>query len=159
MTMYPGIFDTVALLPNNSIQAWPILDIITRIRYSRYELSLFFSKMNISIRKRHQSISYIRQFVPHCTFFPRMTTPGSPWITMYFVPPTKRPVGARVPGSSKSFMIPETSSGFNCKKKHETWTWEHRDKRTRRKRWWIILWTQGCNNWWHSMTPYIRIAT
>lgn len=45
-----------------------------------------------------------------------MTTPGSPWITMYFVPPRKRPVGARLPGSSKSFMMPVISSGLYCNK-------------------------------------------
>lgn len=48
------------------------------------------------------------------TFFPRMTAPGSPWITIYFVPPRNKPVGARCPGSSKSFIIPETSSALSC---------------------------------------------
>jgi len=49
-----------------------------------------------------------------------MTTLGSPWITMYFVPPRKRPVGARVPGSSKSFMMAAISSGLYWNKKQET---------------------------------------
>lgn len=49
------------------------------------------------------------------TFFPRITAPGSPWITMYFVPPRYKPVGARVPGSAKSLIIPVISSGLNCK--------------------------------------------
>lgn len=48
------------------------------------------------------------------TFFPRMTAPGSPWMTMYFVPPRCKPVGARWPGSAKSVMIPVISSGLNC---------------------------------------------
>jgi len=48
------------------------------------------------------------------TFFPRMTAPGSPWMTMYLVGPRKRPVGARNPGSSKSFMMLVISSGLNC---------------------------------------------
>lgn len=47
------------------------------------------------------------------TFFPRITAPGSPWITMYFAPPRNSPVGARNPGSSKSFWIPAISSAFN----------------------------------------------
>jgi hypothetical protein len=47
------------------------------------------------------------------TFFPRMTAPGSPWMTMYLVGPRKRPVGARNPGSSKSFMMLAISSGLN----------------------------------------------
>lgn len=53
----------------------------------------------------------IRQLL---TFLPRMTAPCSPWITMYLVPPRCNPVGARVPGSSKSFMIPAISSGLYC---------------------------------------------
>ncbi len=47
------------------------------------------------------------------TFFPRMTAPGSPWITIYFVPPRYNPVGASDPGSAKSFITPVISSGFN----------------------------------------------
>lgn len=47
------------------------------------------------------------------TFLPRMTAPGSPWMTMYLVGPRKRPVGARNPGSSKSFMMLAISSGLN----------------------------------------------
>uniref|UniRef100_A0A0A9DIB5 Uncharacterized protein n=1 Tax=Arundo donax TaxID=35708 RepID=A0A0A9DIB5_ARUDO len=43
-----------------------------------------------------------------------MTAPGSPWMTMYLVGPRKRPVGARNPGSSKSFMMLVVSSGLNC---------------------------------------------
>jgi hypothetical protein len=39
---------------------------------------------------------------------------------MYFVPPRKRPVGARVPGSSKSFMMAAISSGLYWNKKQET---------------------------------------
>lgn len=42
-----------------------------------------------------------------------MTAPGSPWMTMYFVPPRYNPVGASEPGSLKSFRMPVTSSGFN----------------------------------------------
>lgn len=48
------------------------------------------------------------------TFFPRITAPGSPWITMYFVPPIYKPVGARVPGSAKSVIMAVISSGLNC---------------------------------------------
>lgn len=40
------------------------------------------------------------------TFFPRITAPGSPWITMYFSDPRNNPVGAGDPGSAKSFIIP-----------------------------------------------------
>lgn len=47
------------------------------------------------------------------TFFPRMTALGSPWMTMYFVPPMNNPVGASVPGSAKSLLMPVISSGFN----------------------------------------------
>jgi len=47
------------------------------------------------------------------TFLPRMTEPGSPWMTIYLVPPMYNPVGASVPGSLKSFMIPVISSGLN----------------------------------------------
>lgn len=42
-----------------------------------------------------------------------MTAPGSPWMTMYLVAPRYNPVGASVPGFSKSFMIPVISSGLN----------------------------------------------
>ena len=52
--------------------------------------------------------------MPPDPFFPRITAPGSPWITIYFAPPKNKPVGARVPGSSKSFNIPFISSGFIC---------------------------------------------
>ena len=55
-----------------------------------------------------------------------MTTVGSPWMTMYFVLPRKRPVGARVPGSSKSLMMPLISSGLNCSI-HEQKTGESSD--------------------------------
>jgi len=48
------------------------------------------------------------------TFFPRITDPGSPWITIYFAPARYKPVGAREPGSLKSFIIPVISSGLNC---------------------------------------------
>ena len=47
------------------------------------------------------------------TFFPRMTTPDSPWITIYFVPPRYNPVGASDPGSLKSFIIAVISSGLS----------------------------------------------
>lgn len=47
------------------------------------------------------------------TFFPRMTAPASPWITIYFVPPRNKPVGASVPGWSKSFRMAAISSGLN----------------------------------------------
>uniref|UniRef100_A0A0A9EYC2 Uncharacterized protein n=2 Tax=Arundo donax TaxID=35708 RepID=A0A0A9EYC2_ARUDO len=39
---------------------------------------------------------------------------------MYFVPPRKRPVGARVPGSSKSFIMAAISSGLYCSMQQET---------------------------------------
>lgn len=55
-----------------------------------------------------------RDKVQSITFFPRITAPGSPWITMYLVPPRNSPVGARVPGSAKSFIMPVISSGVNC---------------------------------------------
>lgn len=42
-----------------------------------------------------------------------MTAPGSPWITMYLVDPRYSPVGARDPGSAKSFIIATISSGLN----------------------------------------------
>lgn len=48
------------------------------------------------------------------TFLPRTTDPGSPWMTMYLVPPRCNPVGAREPGSSKSFIIADISSALNC---------------------------------------------
>lgn len=51
--------------------------------------------------------------VKSLTFFPRMTAPGSPWMTIYFVPPRNKPVGASDPGSSKSFMMATISSGLN----------------------------------------------
>lgn len=51
-----------------------------------------------------------------CTFFPRITAPGSPWITMYFTPAWYKPVGAREPGSSKSFIIAAISAGVNWNK-------------------------------------------
>lgn len=47
------------------------------------------------------------------TFFPLITAPGSPWITIYFVPPRCKPVGASVPGSSKSSVMPLISSGLS----------------------------------------------
>lgn len=47
------------------------------------------------------------------TFFPRITAPGSPWITMYFADPRNNPVGASDPGSAKSFLIPVTSAGLS----------------------------------------------
>lgn len=50
------------------------------------------------------------------TFFPWMTAPYSPIITMYFMPPRFNLVGARDPGSSKSFMIAAISPGLNCRK-------------------------------------------
>jgi len=47
------------------------------------------------------------------TFFPRMTAPGSPWMTMYLVPPIYNPVGASDPGSLKSLLMAVISSGLN----------------------------------------------
>lgn len=47
------------------------------------------------------------------TFFPRITAPASPWITMYFVPPRYNPVGASDPGSLKSVIMAVISSGLN----------------------------------------------
>lgn len=65
---------------------------------------------------KYDHMNFIRIYL--FTFFPRITAPASPWITMYFVPPRKRPVGARVPGSAKSFIMAVISSGLNCKTKH-----------------------------------------
>jgi hypothetical protein len=49
-----------------------------------------------------------------------MTAPGSPWMTMYLAVPRKRPVGARNPGSSKSFMMFVISSGLNWTRNNTT---------------------------------------
>lgn len=65
------------------------------------------------IRTKHERNSVQVNWL--ITFFPLMTTPASPWITIYFVPPRYKPVGASVPGSAKSFIIAVISSGLNCK--------------------------------------------
>jgi hypothetical protein len=56
-----------------------------------------------------------------------MTAPGSPWITIYLVPPIYNPVGARVPGSAKSLLIAVISSGLNYNKinKHQQFTYKN----------------------------------
>lgn len=60
-----------------------------------------------------KNLSRIKEWGLTITFFPRITAPGSPWITIYLVPPRCKPVGARLPGSSKSFMIAVISWGLN----------------------------------------------
>lgn len=73
-------------------------------------VNYWFDNGKISFQVRAEYILSIK-----ITFFPRMTAPASPWITMYFVPPRCKPVGARWPGWSKSFIIPTISSGLNWK--------------------------------------------
>jgi len=57
--------------------------------------------------KINNSSSKIKQYSNSLvTFFPRMTALGSPWITMYLLPPRNNPVGASVPGVVKSSLMP-----------------------------------------------------
>ena len=71
------------------------------------------STLHKHLKPTSQNDSQIKISFELITFFPRMTAPASPWITIYFVPPRYNPVGASDPGSAKSFIMPVISSGLN----------------------------------------------
>lgn len=80
-----------------------------------------------------------------------MTAPGSPWMTMYLVGPRNSPVGARNPGSSKSFMMLVISSGLNCTGTDEFTTVagdrsrknKNNSGRRRSRNWWFCYLREG----------------
>ena len=58
-------------------------------------------------------VNEVNKWGIYTTFLPRVTAPGSPWITMYLAPARNNPVGAKWPGSSKSFIILANSCPLN----------------------------------------------